>query len=565
MNRDLKLGKAAAVLLLGLALAGCGGGGSTPIATPEPEPEPAPPTDLERTQMAAKMAADAAMEASDAAATAASNAADATMNIAAIQTEESAIKAAMEAGMYAATAKAEADKAMAAYAAAAAATTGDAAEAAWRNAVTAKEAAEAAEMTAGDKAEMAVAAAMMEVMVDGMTKSVGDTSITIDGKTVTSGSAPSVVETGKTGDVEAMSMEVDAVAAVVAVDDVGATIDIDETMAAVIAKPSIDSRPINVGVVYDSPDDSARLRLVTQYIGSGTVSGVYLGDGTEVAGGIPAADHAAYDHDNTDTEASPPVRILKASGMFYETQTAIDATGNVNAEAEGTPLYYYEVVTRNGDGAVTARTRTWLRRVSTLTAADGTVTHNYNSYAVANVATTLANFPMAMAFEHLHYGVWNSLNEKGTAIADLGIGFVAATADGDGMTGSDMPNAGMATYKGQWVASVRGSGGGAITAQSGDSEMTADFVKNTVEVDLMDLATLEGMISRDTFSGTKVSGVMSDKGDLTVSADGSMFSGSFNGGFFGPKAAEAGGVFDYTSTDMTAGEFRGAFGGAKDE
>ena len=33
--------------------------------------------------------------------------------------------------------------------------------------------------------------------------------------------------------------------------------------------------------------------------------------------------------------------------------------------------------------------------------------------------------------------------------------------------------------------------------------------------------------------------------------------------FFGPSAAEAGGVFDYASTDNKNGAFRGAFGGAK--
>ena len=115
------------------------------------------------------------------------------------------------------------------------------------------------------------------------------------------------------------------------------TIDIDETMAAVIAKPAIASRPINVGVVYDSPDDSARLRLVTQYVGSGTVAGVYTGAGTEVTGGIAQADHAAYDHDGTDTDASPPVRILKAPGMFYEAATAVDAYGHGRSRNKGRP------------------------------------------------------------------------------------------------------------------------------------------------------------------------------------------------------------------------------------
>ena len=558
---------------LAIGLAACGGSSSTTTAMPEPEPEPmpAPPTDLEETQMAAKAAADAAMASSDAAADSASDAADATMNIADIQTGESAIKAAMDARKYA-------DMAMGAYMdakkasdAAAGAATGDAAEAAWRDAVTAQEAAEEAAMMADEKAKAAVAAAMMEVMVDGSTKSVGDTSIAIDGKTVTSGDP--VVTTGKQmDDISAMSMMVAAVPAVVAVNDDDTTMDIDESMAAVVAKPTIAPRPIDIGFVYDSPDDSARVRLVTQYIGSGTVAGVYTGDG-ETSIMVAATAHAAYDHDGTDTDASPPVRILKASGMFYEATTSVGADGTVPATVgtddderanKGTPLYYYDVVTRNADGAVTDRTRTWLLRTGTLTAADGTETHNYTPYTTVNVATTLKNFPMAMAFGHLHYGVWNSLDEKGMAIDDLGTGFVTAT-EGSKMSGSDMPNAGTAEYNGQWVASVRGSGGGAITAQSGDSKLMADFAEHTVEVELMSLATLEGMISGDRFSGTKVSGVMSDKGDLAVSADGSKFEGSFSGGFYGAKAAEAGGVFDYTSTDMTDGEFRGAFGGAKKE
>ena len=570
---------AVSIVALSAVMYGCvhnGGDDPEPMVEPMPEPMPEPdpgPTDLEETQAAALAAANAAMASATSADTAADGAEAATANIAAVQTNGTAAALADEARMYADAAMEAADDAKAASDDAAAATTGDAGEAAWRMAENAKDAAAAAAMTAGEKAEAAEAAAMMEVMVDGSTKSIGETSITIDGKTVTSGTAPNVVETGKTGDISAMSDAVAAVAAVAAVPDDATTIDIDETMAAVVAKPAIASRPIDVGVRYDSPDDSARVRLVTHYIGSGTVAGVYFGDG-ETAIAVPAADHAAYDHDNTDTDASPAVRILKASGMFYEATTAIDATGTVPATVgtgddetanKGTPLYYYDVVTRNGDGAVTARTRTWLLRTGTLTAADGTVTHNYTPYTATNVATTLKNFPMAMAFEHLHYGVWNSLDENGSMIADLGTGFVAATADGSGMTGADMPNAGTATYNGQWVASVRGSGGGAVTAQDGNSTMTANFDKDTIKVELMSLATLEGKLSGDMFSGTKVTGVMSDKGDLAVSEDGSEFSGSFSGGFFGAKAAEAGGVFDYTSKDMAAGEFRGAFGGAKEE
>ena len=91
--------------------------------------------------------------------------------------------------------------------------------------------------------------------------------------------------------------------------------------------------------------------------------------------------------------------------------------------------------------------------------------------------------------------------------------------------------------------------------------MTAKFETDGIMVDLMGLATLDGTITGDRFKGTKVTGVMAGAGGLDASG---TFTGSFSGAFFGPKAAEAGGVFDYTSKDMKAGEFSGAFGGDKE-
>ena len=43
------------------------------------------------------------------------------------------------------------------------------------------------------------------------------------------------------------------------------------------------------------------------------------------------------------------------------------------------------------------------------------------------------------------------------------------------------------------------------------------------------------------------------------------FEGSFSGAFYGSKAAEAGGVFDFESDDGEdeGGAFRGAFGGKR--
>ncbi len=143
-------------------------------------------------------------------------------------------------------------------------------------------------------------------------------------------------------------------------------------------------------------------------------------------------------------------------------------------------------------------------------------------------------------------------------MAGLGIGFVQSI--GDGTTGTDMPTTGSAEYNGNWVATVQSSGatGGTTSLDHGAATLTANFDKATIEADLDGLATLEGAISDSGFSGT-------DASDIAHSslASGGSFEGSFSGDFYGSKAAEAGGIFDFASDG--SGAFRGAFGGAKED
>ena len=522
-------------------------------------------------QMAADAAAMAAKTASDTAAMDATTAMDATMNIATLQTGEMS-------KMMAYDAKKAADGAMKAYMAAKAASeAANADDATIESATTARDMAVEAQGDAAAAAKMAMEKkdgaakyAAMELMINGKMKSVGDIEIMVDGKQTTSGTDP-VIMTGKLDEnVSAMSGAVAAVVAVAAVDDVETTIEVDETEAEVIAKPDIEPQNVDIGVDYDSPDDSARLRLVTSHIGSGTVAGVYTGVGG-TAIGVSQANHNAYDHDTTDT--SPPVRIRKAPGLFYVAVDGVNADGTVEATVgeegmpnKGTPLYYYEVVTTNEAGAVLTRTRTWLLRTGTLTASDGTVTHNYTPYTAATVATTLENFPMAMEYDHLHFGVWASISDPDKMgmqeVTDLGIGFVQNTS-GMGMT-MDMPNQGMAKYDGNWVATVQEQNKGAIALESGNAVLTADIAKATLTADLEGLVKLEGALTGNTFKGTEAKAVFDLNNDYGLNAGG-KFTGTFSGGFYGDKAVEAGGVFDFTSEDIANGAFRGAFGGHRND
>ena len=177
-----------------------------------------------------------------------------------------------------------------------------------------------------------------------------------------------------------------------------------------------------------------------------------------------------------------------------------------------------------------------------------------------------ATIPAAKAYEHIHFGVWAGLGTAATdgsqSIAALGIGFVQDIA-GEGPT-ADMPNNGSATYNGNWVATVREAdleGDGDISLVNGDAILVADFGDEEITATLADLAVLSGTIADNEFSGTKAAVRETNTHNLTA---GATFTGSFSGGFAGAKAAEAGGVFGFTSKDQKAGEFRGAFGGARD-
>ena len=125
-----------------------------------------------------------------------------------------------------------------------------------------------------------------------------------------------------------------------------------------------------------------------------------------------------------------------------------------------------------------------------------------------------------------------------------------------------MPNHGSATFDGNWVATIQAAdpdGNGPVSLEDGVASMMANFEKMTVEAELTGLATLSGDITGNTFSGSKVS-------DIThtgVSNDADDFTGSTSGGFFGTRAAEAGGVFSFTSDGNEDGAFSGAFGGTR--
>ena len=420
---------------------------------------------------------------------------------------------------------------------------------------------------ASDKGTAAETEAMAELMINGKDKNVGETALNADdgsSEEVTNGQS---VITGRMKS-EDPTTRVDMVDAVTPVEDNEDTADMDET---VHAKPAVAAKTLPISRRLDSSDDMARLMLVTSYAGSKKV-GVFIQNDATETNDVSGTDAGSIDLTPlADDDQDESVKSLKSVGMYYLATDAdnTDArnptdieSGTVANDAETEQVYSYVSAVDSEDNDVVVN----VVRVSENDAL-GTTTYTYQPVSLGQAKVDI---PEATDYQHIHFGVWAALGEAAKngsqEISNLGIGFVQ-NYSGEGLTtigggSDDMPNGGMARYDGNWVATVQADdsdGNGAIRLDHGAATLTANFGKGEINALLTDLATLSGAISGNEFSGTKASAIT----HADLDTDGT-FTGSFSGGFYGNSAAEAGGIFDFTSKDLKAGAFRGAFGGDKE-
>ena len=407
----------------------------------------------------------------------------------------------------------------------------------------AQETAEEQQMYAETARDDAVTAAAGEISIVDKTKTVDGTSITIDGMTHSS-TVNNV--TNNTG-LQAVLKITTLGEAIPGTTDNPVTADVVE-----LDVPGADERPLDIGFTYDSADDNARVTLVNSYASTRTVT-AFADTGVDDLMGAPGK--ITYDVDGTATT----VALSEASGTFVLAPN-LGENDNIAEASKPVTLYSYT----NADGE---KEHVRVEGSATSVTTGAVVTNTYQHVTIR----AGAKIPEATEYSHLHFGVWSGLNGEadGTnTVADLGIGFVANIGE---MT-SNMPNFGAATYDGNWVANVQAAnddGAGGFSRHDGEATMMADFGKGSVDVTLTGLAELEGTIDDNRFSGTKATLVAADDDVNTVEARDMLsgtFAGNFSGAFFGPLAAEAGGVFDFASDDdkdgaNEGGAFRGAFGG----
>ena len=167
----------------------------------------------------------------------------------------------------------------------------------------------------------------------------------------------------------------------------------------------------------------------------------------------------------------------------------------------------------------------------------------------------------ASPFKYLSYGAWAEIDSDKKLTA-LGNGYLFASEEM--MTpAANMPVTGTATFEGQYASYVWSKGSrGTIRARAGDAEMTANFGRSSMSVNLVDQfgedndLTLTGTIDGGMFAGT---GVKDFKGSM-LQPDGAT--AKLEGAFYGMKVDEAGGVYDVLGGAKTnPGRVVGAFGG----
>lgn len=446
--------------------------------------------------------------------------------------------------------------------------------------------------TASEKSKGAVKYAMTELMIDGKDKSVGASMLNAgDGElTVTSDDGEMTTITGRMMSMDPMNM----IPAKVAVDGAQDNEATDATDEAVTGMAAVAARSVTIGRTLDSRDDMARLLLVTHHADSKMVKVFdYLQTAAEATDGTTDITTTTASIE-VDAAGGAPANTspLVYKGMYYlamaaaaEAATSTDGLANPTADAAtladnivaagAEPMRVYAYASAAGTDNIWGTDDDTITNVvlhSSLTTG-GTTTRTYRTVDItvtlaeitgtyarpAMEAPLMADISQAVAYDHLHFGVWANLGDAeddgSQELDDLGIGFVQSI--GDGMA-TAMPNHESATYEGDWVAAIQEADGGPITLDNGTATLTANLNKSTLTANLMGLATLTGTLTGTTFEGTKAA--IDEDNAYGLNADGT-FTGTFSGGFYGADALEAGGIFDFTSKDIVDGAFRGALGG----
>ena len=257
--------------------------------------------------------------------------------------------------------------------------------------------------------------------------------------------------------------------------------------------------------------------------GGGGSSGSSVGGSASVQGGLvlPAAGNGSSVIGQTGTLGG--LRVVQQSGA----ETASVSLGS-------TPQTWQNGVTRVGDLGV----------YQTMEGTSVVVTGSSGASSAAAISN----------LSYTSYGVWletrasGALTSTSEQITGAG-GFVI----GEPTRPSDMPRAGGATYSGEAVA-VELRDGQVPRTLSGKFDATADFGSGTVSA----RADLRDAVNGSSFGRVTMNGLGIRGNEFSGTASAGSHSGTVEGGFAGPGAAEIGGSFELNGPTTVHGAFAGS-------
>jgi hypothetical protein len=168
----------------------------------------------------------------------------------------------------------------------------------------------------------------------------------------------------------------------------------------------------------------------------------------------------------------------------------------------------------------------------------GGTTYN-NSFGLYRTGQTSGGLNLTYA----SYGGWQQTNNTGTGIDFRQVYFVYGVPT----AASDLPRTGSASYTtivdGFWADPV------GLYSVSGTSSLTANFAAGTVATNIsltgQNISPGGGTRAFGTLNGTQT--ISTSDASFSGALAGAGYSGTLNGLFFGPQAAEVGGAFSVTS------------------
>lgn len=264
---------------------------------------------------------------------------------------------------------------------------------------------------------------------------------------------------------------------------------------------------------------------------------------------------------------------ITSASPLTATPIAVAITGTSTDRPDGSSAVALTLTSSNGVITTAFNSSAYTNDTKagqTVKAVSAAVTSSTDPHIPASTGIVeIENFASVVGLQYTSFGTWDAATSPSAPIA-----YYAGVFAGGGTSDvtATMPTTGTATYSGGATGYALSGGNG--YRFYGSSSLTANFAGNTITGNVSginvyasgagasatSLGTMNGITLSGTISGSSFSGTSAASASPGTALNIAGATGTLNGGFFGPNAAEASGVFDLTGSGVA---IMGSFGGIK--